>query len=355
MPLDVMRQDGGRRVKENAHQLYNLLAYEPNAEMTATDMRESMTAHLVNRGNAYARIARSGDRIISLWPLSPDSVQPGRDDTGALVYNYTTANGDRIVMPMRDVLHVRGLSFDGIRGYDVITVGREAIATAQSAEDYAAKFFARGGRRPGILHHPKAFRSAEDFKAFRSSWEEVYGSGLDSFHKTPILENGMEFKESDVNPEQMQLISTRQYSVSDVCRLYRISPYMVGELSRATFNNIEQLSLEFVKYSLMVWLVRWEQAIRRCCLTDLEKARGYYVKHNVNALMRGDLSARMASYATALQNGIYSPNEVRELEDRDAYDGGDARHIQLNMQTIGAGEMTASQVSAIGRQRTAGA
>lgn len=351
LPLHLMKSEkDGSKKSYTDHPLYGVLHDEPNSDMSDMELRETITAHAVTWGNGYAEIVRDSQlRTIGLWPILPDAVTPKKDASGNLVYEVRAKNGKTRTLrgaktgarELPEVLHVRGLGFDGLTGYSVVSMGRQSIALAQIQEEYSAKYFARGGRRPYILELPTRFKDQQAFDLFRSNWEAAY-TGDDAFHKTAILEGGLTYKELGFSQEDAQFLESRQFSISEICRWFRISPHMVGDLSRATFSNIEHLAIEFVQQTLMGWLIRWEKAIKRCCLTPDEK-RNVYAKHNVSALLRGDFASRMAGYATLLQNAIASPNEVRDLEDWNAYEGGDDYHLQLNMQTVGGGTPTASQ------------
>ena len=350
LPLHLMRSaKDGTKEQYTDHPLYGVLHDEPNPDMSDMEMREVITAHAVTWGNGYAEIVRNpSGQCIALWPIMPDTVTPVRDKQKNFVYVVKVgADKERVLRgsaqgsKLPEVLHVRGLGFDGLQGYSVISQARNSIALAQIQEEYASKYFANGGRRPYTLEHPGRFKNDEEFKQFRARWEEGYG-GSDNFHKPPILEGGLKYTELGFSLEDAQFLEGRQFSIPEICRWFRMSPHMAGDLSRATFSNIEHLAIEFVQMTLMGWLVRWEKAIKRCCLTPGEKAT-VYAKHNVSALLRGDFASRMSGYATLLQNAIASPNEVRELEDWNRYDGGDDYHLQLNMQTVGEGTPTASQ------------
>lgn len=212
-----------------------------------------------------------------------------------------------------------------------MTMGRQSIGTAIAAERNVARFYANGGRLPYVLMMDGKFKTDADFEKFRTDWEKTYAEP----HRAPMLEPPIkEYKQIGLSAKDSQLLETRLFDIHEICRWFLVSPHLVGDLSRATFSNIEQLALEFVKMTLATWLTRWEQELWRCVLTPEEKTQGYFWKHNVNALLRGDFQSRMAGYSTMLQNGIASVNEVRDLEDWNPVEGGDAHHIQLNQQTL---------------------
>jgi HK97 family phage portal protein len=236
-----------------------------------------------------------------------------------------------------DLLHIRGIGATGISGFSVITMARQSIGTAIAAERNVGRFFANGGRVPYLLEHAQKFKNDADFDKFRDDWEKTYQQA----HKAPILENGLTYKQIGLSMQDSQMLETRLFDIHEICRWFLVSPHLVGDLSRATFSNIEQLALEFVKMTLSAWITRWEQELWRCVLTPEEKTQGYFFKHNLNALLRGDFQSRMAGYATMLQNGVASVDEIRDLEDwnRLPDDIGADYHIQLNMQPLPANQV----------------
>lgn len=340
MPLFMMQKTAkGKFAVENlplAQGLHNA----PNDEMTTMEFRETLTGHCVMQGNAYAKILRrSGSGVAQeLYPLQPSQViKIDRDAQKRLVYHVKEGNSAEQTFTIEhnkphDLLHIRGLSSDGIKGYSVVEVARNSMGTAAATEKFAATFYAGGGRVPYVLEMQQKFRSDEDFKKFRADWEETYSQP----HKAPIMEPGMTYKQIGLSVADSQFLQTRQFNIPEICRWFLVSPHLVGDLSRATFSNIEQLALEFVKMTLMAWITRWEQSMWRCLLTPDEKSKGYYFKHNVNGLLRGDFASRMMGYASALQNGHLNIDEVRDLEDRNPLpDGaGENYHIQLNQSEV---------------------
>ena len=320
------------------HPMYRAMKNSPNDEMTAMTFRETLTGHCLMQGNAFAKIIRrSGTGVaMELQPLPPDMVKTDRNKSGQLVYtvkdggeqkSYTVQGGKP-----HDILHLKGLGDNGILGFSVIQVGSQSIGTAIAAEKNVGSFYAHGGRLPYVLETANYFAQREDFEKFRTDWEAVYNQP----HRAPILEKDLKYKQIGISAKDSQLLETRLFSIHEICRWFGVPPHLVGDLSRATFSNIEELALEFVKLTLNTWLTRWEQELWRCVLTPEEKAENYLWKHNLNALLRGDFPTRMAGYATMLQNGIASQDEVRDLEDWNPIsDGrGSGYHIQLNMQTL---------------------
>lgn len=227
------------------------------------------------------------------------------------------------------MLHVPGLGFDGLVGYSPIAMAKNAIGLAQATEDYGASFFANGAAPGGVLEHPGTIK---DPSRVRESWQQTFG-GARNGNKVAVLEEGMKYTPISVSPEQAQFLETRKFQLNEIARIFRIPPHMIGDLEKSSFSNIEQQSLEFVKYTLDPWVVRWEQAITKTLLNPREKQQ-LFVKFNVEGLLRGDYQSRMEGYAVARQNGWMSANDIRELEnlDRiDEVDGGDLYLVNGNM------------------------
>ena len=345
MPLPLLqRTNGGTRIATD-NSLYEILQKRPNEYQSAQRFRQTLTHHALNYGNGYARIARrsGSDEVLALYPLHPDSVTPDQADDGTITYIVTLKNGEKQPHAASDIFHLANISDDGVTGMGVVAAAKQAIGLSLALEQYGALFFARGGMPAGALKKTIPFGDAETRKQFREDTEKAYGS-IENSHKWLILEGEWDFKPFGIDPEKAQFILARQFMIAEICRYYAISPHLAADLSRATFSNIEELAQEFIQLTLLPWLTLWEQAIYNRLLTEEERKAGFYAKHNVNSLMRGDFEKRMRGYATVLACGKNSINEVRWLEDEDPIEGGDAHYIQLNMQTVpGTGEPTASE------------
>lgn len=338
LPLHLCRykEDGG---KERAidNNLYHLLHDEPNKEMSSFIFRETLMTHLLLWGNAYAQIIRNGKgEVVALYPLMPNKMQVDRDENGELYYIYTrssdeakTMEGVTVYLTPRDVLHIPGLGFDGLVGYSPIAMAKNAIGLAIATEEYGAKFFANGAAPSGVLEHPGTIK---DPSRLRENWNSTFGGSANS-GKVAVLEEGMKYIPISISPEQAQFLETRKFQIDEIARIFRVPPHMVGDLEKSSFSNIEQQSLEFVKYTLDPWVIRWEQSLSRALLNEDEK-RKYFFKFNLEGLLRGDYESRMSGYAVARQNGWMSANDIRELENMDkipAEDGGDLYLINGNM------------------------
>ena len=338
LPLHLYRRGkNGSKDKAAEHPLYSLLHDEPNPEMTSFVFRETMMTHLLLYGNCYSQIIRDGrGQVAALYPLMPNQMSVDRDERGQLYYTYLRSNeeaatmsGSTVYLMPEDVLHVPGLGFDGLVGYSPIAMARNSIGMALACEEYGAKFFANGASPSGVLEHPGTIK---DISRLRESWNSVYG-GSKNAGKVAILEEGMHYAPISISPNEAQFLETRKFQVDEIARIFHVPPHMIGDLERSTFSNIEQQSLEFVKYTLNPWVCRWEQALTRALLSPREK-REYFIKFNVDGLLRGDYQSRMNGYAVGRQNGWMSANDIRELENLDripAEQGGDLYLVNGNM------------------------
>lgn len=348
LPLQVFReQSGGGRVAATDHPLYPILHHAYNPFMTAMEGRETQIAHAVTRGNSYARIARRsgrGGEILGLYPLDPGSVEV-KIEGGDIYYDWTQESKPKVRLTKDEVFPVHGLGFDGIHGYSVIRQASTSIGLSLTAERLSRNYLASGGRAPGLLEYEGKWKTAEERDNFLENWRSQYES-VDTAGKTPLMPTGMKWQSMGINPNDMQFLETRQFMVSEICRWFRVPPHLVQDLMRSTNNNIEHQSLEFVMHTLRPWLVRFEQAASKWLLTEAERKAGYYVEHNIDGLLRGDYESRTKGYATLLQNGVLSINEVRAMENFNPIEGGEDHHIQLNMQNI-TGDPTASQQAAL--------
>ena len=306
LPLHLYRSKGGGSAKERAtdHPLYKLLYRQPNPEMTSFSFREVMMTHLLLWGNCYAQIVRDGKNgILGLYPLLPENMEIDRDEKGQIFYIYHAytdekpgENNKDIYFRRDEIFHVPGLGFNGLVGFSPIAMMKNALGTTLAVEKYGSSFFKNGAQPSGVLEHPGVLK---DPSKIRENWSAVYG-GANNAHKVAVLEEGMQYKAISLPPEDSQFLSTRQFGVNEICRIFRVPPHMVQDLEHATFSNIEHQSIDFVKDLLME-----------------EEQDEYFPKFNVDGLLRGDYQSRMQGYATGISNGFLSPNDVHRLENWD--------------------------------------
>ncbi|NCB42154.1 MAG: phage portal protein [Clostridia bacterium] len=322
LPLHVYQyNESGGKEKYIKHPLYKLLHDEPNPEMTSFAFRETLMSHLLLWGNAYAQVIRNArGEVVALYPLIPGKMTVDRDRSGRLFYLYqrnmedapTLGKDSQVYLAPSDVLHIPGLGFDGLVGYSPIAMAKNAVGLAMATEEYGSKFFANGAAPGGVLEHPGTIKDPQKVK---ESWNTAYqGSG--NAHRVAVLEEGMKYQPIGISPEQAQFLETRKFQINEIARIFRVPPHMLADLEKSSFSNIEQQSLEFVKYTLDPWVVRWEQTMCRTLLLESEKPK-VFIKFNVDGLLRGDYESRMNGYATARQNGWMSANDIRQLENLD--------------------------------------
>lgn len=303
--------DGGRQRATN-HPLYDILHTAPNAYQTPFEFFDFMTHCAVMRGSGYAKIV-AGPRgfVDSLEPIHPDRVREQSLGNGKLRYKVRSLTGGQDeTLNDEDMLHVRGMSRDGISTISVLTYARESLGGALGAERYAARFWRNGARPGGVLETDKPL-NPEVIKRVSDSWAEAHSG--ENQHKVAVLEQGLKWQDVGMSNEDAQLLNTREFHAEDACRWFRVPPHMVGLTSKVTSwgSGIQQLGIGFVTYTLLPWLVRWQQAISRDLILAPQK---YFVEFLADALMRGDLGERYNAYSIGRDKGWLSPNDVRRLE-----------------------------------------
>lgn len=331
LPLHLYRRDGRKKEIATDHPLYELLHDAPNPLMTSVQMREQMQAALLLEGNAYARIIRDNlGEVKEILPIHPSRVQVRPSRSGRNLVYIIDGGKERYLSG--DIWHITGFSLDGLMGVSPISYHREAVGVAMAAERHAAAVLGNNARPSGILSHPGELDD-EAIKKLRESWQAAHGG--DNVGGVAVLEEGMEFKPLTMSMQDLQYIETRKFSRAEITALFRVPLHMVNDLERATFSNIEHQGLEFKSYTVLPWAVRWEASIRRDLLLPGERKR-YFARYNLEGLHRGDMKTRFDVYTKAIQWGIYSPNEARELEERDPREGGDVYLSPLNMEPSGS-------------------
>lgn len=351
LPLHLYKRVGDdERTRDRANSLYWLLHNAPNPYTPATVFRQTLQRHALTWGNGYAQIVRrsdGSDMPISLHILPPDQVGVLRNKAdGTPYYRVQTTEGTQNLQ-WRDVLHIPGLGFDGYCGDSVISLAKNSIGLDMSALEYGGRFFARGGRVPYILKHQNKFKSDQEYDAFRDRWNRIY----DNAHDAVMLEGGIEYQQIGFKPEDSQLLATRKFSVEEICRWFLVYPFEVGDMSRANFSNIEQLTIDRIFHTLGYWLKVWEEQIT-LRLLPASMQRTHFAEFDRNAILMGDFETRMKGYVNGLQNGVINPDFVcaRENWPKLPNGAGGAYHIQLNMQTVpGTGEPTAVERAQLAR------
>lgn len=330
LPCPVYRLDGRKKEKVSDHPLHKILNVRANDETVSMVFRETVLYHLLFWWGSVSIIERDRlNRIRGLWPVHPDRVAVRRDN-GVLAYDVTHDNGIQKTYNRADVLHIPSFGPNGLIGFSMANKCRDSIGLILAMRSFANLFFRNGAHMGAIFEHPNKLGEQAHKNLTTSMMNSL--SGLGKAHKLMILEEGMKVNKLTIEPEKAQLLEERQYSVTDVARWFNLPPHVLKDLSRATFSNIEHQGLELVKYSFRPWLVRLEQHYAGFLLDEQEQGR-YIVKHNVEGLLRGDTAARSDFYRAQFQTGALTPNEIRELEDKNPINEpwADEVYIQLNM------------------------
>jgi HK97 family phage portal protein len=329
LPFHLYRKlSEDKRERATDHPLYPIINRMPNPEMTDMVFRETMLVHLNTWGNFYGNIVwNKGSKVEAIWPLRPDRMEVQEID-GKRRYIYTLESGERRGFDTTEMLHIPGLGFDGIIGYSPIRKNAEAIGLAMAAEEYGARFFQNDARPGVILKHPgELSQPAQD--RLRKSWEDMH-KGLSNKHRLGILEEGMDFATIGIPPNEAQWIELRKFQLPEICRIYRVPPPIIGDLERATFSNVEEMTRYFGNLCILPWLRRVEQHYNNKLLKESEQ-NAYYVEHNMDSMMRADQKSRYESYATGRQWGWFSANDVLKKENMDAIEDGDIYLTPMNM------------------------
>lgn len=327
LPLILFKRNGDDRERATDHPLYRVLHDMANPEHTALELREYLMACILLRGNAFARIVRGWDgQVRELWPLNPDNVQVQRTASG-LVYDYTK-DGVLTRLLAHEVLHLRHrLGDDGVMGISPIAAARGVVELAIAENEHGVSTFNNGAKLLGVLKFAGKLKP-EQRTAIATSWASQHAGGANA-GRTAILEEGTEFQPLSMNLEDAQWIEARQFSVEEVCRLFRVPPTIVGDLRHGNYSNSVELARQFVTMSLRRHLVAWEQAIAKQLLTEAGR-RVYFAEHQVEGLLRGDSTNRAAFYASGIASGWMLKSEARKLENLPAIDGLDSQPVELS-------------------------
>ena len=336
-PLHVYKksEDGGRE-KATGHPLYDVLKNKPNDWMTAYEMKEFYTRCLLLRGNTYNVITRFNGKIRELIPLSPGEVSPQQ----AKDFRVTYKMQDGSVRSAKDVLHMRDASDDCLLGLSRIEQNRRSLNIAASAESWGETTFSKQGVVPGYLTSDRNIKEEQQTQ-IRDAWR---GFASGEKEGVPVMPPGMEYKTVSINLEDAQFLETRKFQREDICGIFRVPPHIAQLYEKSTSwgTGIEQVSLQFIVFSLMPILNRIENAMECQLLTRAERQK-YQIRFNANALLRGDMKSRSEFYAKALLNGFLCINEVRKLENLNPIEGGDVYRVPSNTEELLTGMMKESE------------
>lgn len=326
LPLHLYAMDGKSRERAIDHPLYSLLHDSPNKYQTAQEFWETCIVHLALRGNFYARKNVVFGTPRELLPLHPDSVTARQLTDYSVVYDVTYLDGQQNTLTTKDILHIPLMGILGVVGMSPISYARESIGLGIAMERHGSRLFANGAAPSGVLSVDGKL-TQEATNRLRDEWIELHGG--DGQRGIAILQAGAKYQSIGLTSEDAQFLETRKYQRSEVAGIFRVPPHMIADLERATFSNIEHQDLGFVKHALMPYLRRVEQRIWLSLLSDQDR-KTHYAKFNVDSLLRGDAKSRAESLAIQLDRGVITPNEWRELDDRNPYDGGDVHLTPAN-------------------------
>lgn len=330
LPCNLYHLNGSLKQRATGERLHKLISTHPNGYMTPQEFWELVVTCLCLRGNFYAYKVKAFGEVAELLPVDPGCVVPKLNSSWEPVYQVTFPDGSTDVLSQEDIWHVRTLTLDGLVGLNPIAYAREAISLAAATEEHGARLFSNGAVTSGVLRTEQTL-SDQAYERLKKDFEERH-TGLGNAHRPMILEMGLDWKSMALNAEDSQFLETRKFQLEEICRLFRVPLHMVQNTDRATFNNIEELGLGFINYSLVPYLTRIEQRINTG-LVRKSKQGVFYAKFNAGALLRGDMKSRFEAYATGINWGIYSPNDCRDLEDMNPRPGGDVYLTPMNMTT----------------------
>lgn len=323
LPLSLRKTNGNKTEKVTNTPLAKLLRDGPNDFMTPQEFKELIVVHLCLRGNFYAYKNKVAGRIAELLPLNPASTEPKIDENYEVSYEVSFPDGTKRTLSESEVFHVRLFTLDGVKGLSPIQWARHALGLARATERHGSKLFQNGAQPIGGFKTEKSI-SPEVYADLKEQLQDFTGEGA---YRNLILQGGIEWFQTTMTNEDSQFLETRKFQKSEICAIFRVPPHMIADLEKATFSNIENQGLDFVRSSLMPLITRIEQRINKSLISD----SATFSKFNANALMRGDMAARAMYYTQMTQNGAISPNEIREFEDMDPREGGDIYLTPLNM------------------------
>lgn len=331
--LEYEENDLTKLRKYKEHPTYSLVSYEAlPGFMTAYTWRKLMVNYVARWQNGYSVIERNGNyRPKGLIPIHPTRVIPKVTSDSRLVYQI---DGGEMEISAINMIHIIGFTDDGLSGKSLASIGKDSIGHALATERFGGMYFGKGINQSGFIQHPGRLKDEDAVERLKSSFVKKYG-GLNNSFGVGILEDGAEYKPTDVEPEKAQLHETRKLNIEEVARWLNVPVPLLKQIDQMTYNNAEQIDIQFTKYTITPWNVNIEQELRRKLLTEREKRAGnIYFKHNMNGLLRGDTKSRASLYDTMQRTGAFSPNDIRELEDKNPYEGGDIHVINPGAQSV---------------------
>lgn len=331
LPAHVFKLNGEDRKRDRNHPLDHVMNVKPNPWQTPIEFRRMMTAHVAMHGNGVGlKVKSATGKVEAIIPWNPAQVSVVQNEFGAPPIYRVTMKGQVRDYPASDVFHLRDLTLDGIVGLSRLQQASQGLGLSYAAETYGASYF-KNGAEPGIILSTDGSLTPDQRESLRASYLERHG-GAQNAHMPLIAEGGLKVTPLAASNKDSQLIELRSFQVEDIARFFGVPPHLIGHTEKQTSwgTGVEQMSLGFLVFHLLDWLVMWEQALKRDCLDETSE-KNLFVEHIVEGLLRADLKTRMDAYAIAITNGILSRNEVRKLENREPYEGGDKHLYPSNM------------------------
>lgn len=344
-PFMLYRKNkAGEREATNDLRVYDILHNKPNDEMSPFNYKEACMAALNLGGNSISqKLYNAKGDLIGLYPSQWEKVRIDRQN-GQLVYNIRDGTRE-VPFTRKDVLHVPGMGFDGVIGLSPIEYLNSAIILGMSYETFGVNFYKNGANSSGVFSFPNELGDTA-YERLKSDLNKNY-SGIANTGKPMLLEGGGAFHQLTIKPADAQLIENKKFQIEDIARCYRMPLHLIQNLDRATNNNIEHQSLEFVMYTMLPWFKRWEENVNMQLLSESERKAGYFLEIKVDSLLRGDAQSRALAYAQGRQWGWFSVNDIRKLENLPPVPNGDIYLQPTNM--IEAGK-TEANIQAMAEQ-----
>ena len=338
LPVHVYeRASGGRKNITREHPVSALLSNAPNSEMTSFSMIEAMQAQILNRGKAFAEINfdKKGD-VCEIWPIAPGLVEPKRKDKhGPIMYHFSSSD---VILPAWKILHVPGLGFDGINSFSPIQLFRQTFGLSLASEEYGARFFGQGTNVGAVIKYPNSVKDDAAWERLKTSIREGF-TGLGKSHNVMVLEDGAEFEKLGMPLEDAQFIESRKFSATEIARIHGVPPHLIGDLEKATFSNIEEQGVEAVTYLFRPWVIRWEKVLNSKLFISAEEKERFFIKFELDGLLRGNMKSRNEAYSIGLQNGFLNVDEVRDKEDMNPLPNGQGQVYRFPLNLAEAGKV----------------